>query len=342
MTKGLAHVAISSLSASTADAQSPFITGTQIQWAWDSTCLSALKKCPRFYQLKHLEGWRSRAESVHLRFGQLYHSGLQYYDVARTAGQDHESAVLETVRQLLVDMKDWDPDDNIKNRDGLMRTVIWYLDEFQMDPAKTVTLANGKPAVEVSFKFELDFGPNRHNPDDARDWDDADRVEEHNARQPPYMLCGHLDRIVVYNDELYVMDRKTTKWTLPSPRFFDQFHPDNQMSLYSLAGQLILGSTIKGIIIDAAQIAAGFSRFQRGFTHRSQSQLDEWFTDLHYWLGMAERYALGGYWPQNDTACDKYGGCEFRRICSLSPSARKRFLPSHWKKEELWNPLKPR
>jgi PD-(D/E)XK nuclease superfamily len=327
----LAHAAITKLSASSVDAESPFIPGTSIQYAWDSTCLGAFKKCPRYYQYKHIEGWQTLEESVHLRFGQLYHSCLQNYDVARNAGDEHEDAMRKAVRQLLVDMQGWDPDHGIKTRDTLMRTAIWYMDEFQMDTAKTVELANGKSAVEVSFKFELDFGP---------DWQEP--TDDTNSRFRSYLLCGHLDRIVLFNDELFVMDRKTTKFSLPSAYYFNSFEPDNQMSLYSVAGQLVLGNVIKGIIIDAAQVAVGFSKFVRGFTHRSQEQLGEWLVDLRHWLELAERYAVAGYWPQNDSSCDKYGGCEFRKICSLSPSARKRFLPSSHKKEELWNPLKPR
>jgi hypothetical protein len=61
----------------------PFLPDTQIQYAWDSTSLGWLKTCPRLYQYSMLEGWRSRGESVHLKFGQLYHSGLELYDKAR-------------------------------------------------------------------------------------------------------------------------------------------------------------------------------------------------------------------------------------------------------------------
>jgi hypothetical protein len=44
----------------------------------------------------------------------------------------------------------------------------------------------------------------------------------------------------------------------------------------------------------------------------------------------------------NDTACDKYGGCEFREVCSKSPSVRDKFLKADFKQEEPWNPLIPR
>ena len=54
---------------------------------------------------------------------------------------------------------------------------------------------------------------------------------------------------------------------------------------------------------------------------------------------------LVGYWPMNDTACDKFGGCRFRGICSKSPSVRERFLSTDYvklPKEDRWNPLRSR
>jgi len=140
------------------------------------------------------------------------------------------------------------------------------------------------------------------------------------------------------------MDRKTTGST-PSPYYFNQFEPNNQMTLYSLASQIVMSSPVRGVIIDAAQIAEGFSRFTRGFTYRTQDQLDEWLTDLKFWFAKAEDYAAEGYWPMNDTACDKFGGCRFREVCSKSPSVREQFLKSNFTKQEegeRWNPLKPR
>ena len=121
--------------------------------------------------------------------------------------------------------------------------------------------------------------------------------------------------------------------------------PNQIKRLYTLASQIILGSPIKGVIIDAAQILIGSSRFVRGFTYRTPDQLEEWTADLGLHLQLAEQYAVAGYWPQNDTACDKFGGCRFRQICSKSPQVREQFLRSNFDKlplEERWNPMKPR
>lgn len=307
---------------------SPFIEGTYVQYAWDSTSLEYIKRCPRLYYYEMIAGWKAPGENIHLRFGIEYHQGLHDYELAKAAGADHEEAVKEAVKQLLIRIHEWDPEPHTqseenKSRSNLVRTVIWYLDHYKDDPASTVILANGKPALEVSFRFNLehvaDFGNAKYN----------------------YVLCGHLDRIVNFQDQTFVMDRKTTAST-PGSYYFDQFDPHNQMTLYSLAGRIVLDSPLRGVIVDTAQVAVNFSRFVRSFTLRSEEQLDEWLHDLQYIFAAAETYAAEEYWPMNDTSCDKYGGCRYRTICRLPKSVRRNFLESNFVKGKPWNPLEVR
>jgi hypothetical protein len=308
------------------EVRSPFLPGTNIQFAWNSTCLGLLKTCPRLYQYVVIEGWGSRDESIHLRFGIEYHSALQDYAIARAAGTDHSAAIHETVRLLHRRVHDWNPDRNsragkYKNRETIAGLVIDYLDHFADDPAETFVLDDGSPAVELPFKFELDWGPAYGATPEPQTCDDPDA-----APLQPYLLSGHLDRVVNFNSDLYVMDRKTSMATLSS-YYFNQWSPSNQMTLYTLAGKIMLNSPIKGVIIDAAQVLLEKpNAFQRGFTYRTNDQLDEWLVDLRYWLHHAETYATNGYWPQNDTSCDKFGGCKFREVCSRSPQVREQYL----------------
>ncbi len=322
------------------EVQSPFLSGTNIQYAWDSTSLGYLKTCPRLYYYEMIEGWRGKEESVHLRFGIEYHHALQDYDLSRAANIKHMDAVHDVTRELLLRTSDFNPDHKTKTRESLVRTVIWYLDQYQNDPAETLILTDGTAAVEQSFRFELDYGPIQ---DLVRNPNDGLPEVNRNIHQP-YVLCGHLDKIVRFNDELFVMDHKTTAFE-PSSYYFNKFEPDNQMSLYTIAAKVVLDAPVRGVIIDAAQIKEDWSRFGRGFTFRTPDQLEEWLSDLRYWLTLAEQYAVAGNWPQNDTACDKFGGCRFRDICSKSPSVRERFLEGNFIKlpqEDRWNPLKAR
>src|SRR5215475_10234726 len=146
---------------------SPFLSGTNIQFAWDSTSLGWAKTCPRLYYYNMLCGYRPKDESVHLRFGIEYHTALEEYDYFRAAGADHDEAEHLAVADLVERLKDYkDPDgeyakpsEKVKTKENLLRTVIWYLEEFKNDAAQTYIKTDGKPAVEQSFRFELDFGP---------------------------------------------------------------------------------------------------------------------------------------------------------------------------------------
>lgn len=299
---------------------SPIIPGLQI--AWDSTSLGTLKECPRKYQYSIMLGKQPREISVHLSFGLYYHAALEWYDHQKSRGASHEEAFLSTVRKTLEITwnaklrRPWISDDKYKNRATLLRSVVWYLEQFAEDTVETIQLSNGKPAVELSFRLGLDHR--------------APSGEE-------YMICGHIDRLVMFNGRPFVLDRKTTKSQL-MPEFFDRFTPDNQMSTYAFASKIIYNTPTDGLIIDAAQIAIGFTRFQRGVVQRSESQLDDWFNDTLMWISMAEEFAQRQHWPQNDKSCSSYGGCPFRLVCAKPPSTRKLWLQQSYAKR-VWNPL---
>lgn len=315
---------------------SPFLPGTNVQYAWDSTSLGYLKTCARLYYLVMIEGWTAQDESVHLRFGIEYHHSLQGYDLLITAGIKHDDVVFDVVRDLMIRTAGWESEHATKNRWNLLRSVIWHLERYKDDGMKPIIRENGKPAVELSFRFELDWGPVEGG---YRTPKDGERFA-----YTPYILCGHLDRAVEVAGETYVEDYKTSTYA-PTSWYFKKFEPDNQMSLYSIAGKVILGTPVKGVIIDAAQVREDETNFGRGITMRTEEQQQEWLDDLHYWLALQEQYALHDRWPMNDTACDKFGGCRFREVCSKSPSVRERFLESTFIKqppEERWNPLKAR
>lgn len=299
-----------------------------LQLYWDSTSLGYLKTCPRLYQLSMtaLEpgvGFQARASNIHLLFGQVYHGALERYDHAKCDGKSHHEAEVMAVRWALQstwkDGRPWDSDDKNKNRMTLIRTIVWYLDHFEEDSLETIVLENGKPAVELSFRYETDIKS----------------VDGEN-----FILCGHIDRLVKFYEKIYVSDRKTTKSTL-GEHYFASFSPHNQFSGYTLAGKIVFKTPVSGLIVDAAQVGVNFSRFERQIIPRDEEQLIEWYNDLFYWLHEAERYARNNYWPMNDTSCDKFGGCVFRSVCSKSPRVRDLWLKSAFV-QRLWDPTQSR
>jgi hypothetical protein len=300
--------------------ESPFLPGTNIQFAWDSTSLELIKRCPRLYYYKMIVGYTSNEEDVNLRFGAEFHQAMHDYQLLIADEIEHDEALYLTLKDLLIRTDDWRPENKWKNRTFLVRSVIRYLDKYKDDPCVTVKRSDGTPAVELSFRLELDYGP---------------------IPEQPYLLCGHIDRMVEFNGTEFFMDYKTTT-TTPSDWYWGQFHPHNQMTLYTFASSVIFDTPIKGGIVRSGQIMMEDTRFTEGMTYRTEGEIEEWLFDLQHWLATAKSYATNGYWPMNDTACDKYGGCKFRDICSKSPNVREKFIKADFKEQPIWNPLRTR
>lgn len=304
----------------TVAAPSPFVAGTSLQFALDSTSIGYSKSCLRKYKLTIIDGWRKKDASVHLRFGGEFASALEFYNKFKVAeGCSHDDALDATVAETFARIVDWKSDHPKKNPYTLVRTIVWYLDNYENDPAEVLILEDGRPAVELSFKIELP-------------WEAAPGI--------PYILCGHLDKVVTYCGDILVADQKTTSGALGA-FYFAEYNPHIQMSTYTFASKMILGANVSGVMIDAAKIAVGFSEFARGFTMRTEAQLAEWLVDLKSWTSILSFAVTNDYWPMNEQSCHQYGGCVFREVCSQDPAVRQNYLETSFEKV-FWNPLIPR
>lgn len=300
-----------------------------VQFAWDATSLSNYERCPRYYQLVNILGYQQRDISVHLIFGGLYAAALEHYYKYLTEGMSVDEATVAVVRAAMIETWEYDLDEqgekipgsgqpwdsmhSTKTRETLIRSIVWYLDHFAKDETEVI-YTDGVPAVEYSFALPLDNG---------------------------IIWCGHIDRLVTYNDDPYVMDQKTSGTTISS-RFFQQFTPDIQMSGYTYAGKVMFNLPVKGVIIDAAQIAVGFTRFERGFVHRTEDQLDEWLENSMLNILRARADTEADRFPMNRQSCGNYGGCQFRNVCSASKSHSKRLLAADFVQRPRWDPLERR
>ena len=302
-----------------------------IQFGWDSTSIKSVEKCLRYYFYKHIEGWQPRRKSVHLLFGGWYASALESYHNYVAQGMPPEDAVHEVVAEVMIETWEYEADDagdpipgtghswesehNTKTRANLIRTIVWYLDQFgEDDTCQTVIMADGAAGVEHSFQLDVDNG---------------------------VIFSGHIDRLVEFGGKTYVQDQKTTGTTI-TQRFFNQFNPDTQMSMYTFAGKALFGVPVAGVMIDGAQIAVGFTRFERGFSYRDTGSLNEWYDDAMYHVETARHATRENFFPKNTASCGNYGGCEFRHVCSRSPSVREQFLKADFEKQPRWDPLESR
>lgn len=297
-----------------------------VQFGWDQTSIKLAEECFKKYQYRMLLGWRPRGTNVHLFFGGVYASALEHFHKYRAEGMDHDDALLTVVREALVatwiyeDNNDkvgapWQSDHNTKTRENLIRTIVWYFEHFKDDPTPTFILSNGKPAVEHSCKVPVDND---------------------------IIISAHIDRMVDYSNRILIQDQKTTGSTITS-YYFNQFNPDSQIAgTLPFVGRAAFKLPIKGVMVDAAQIAVGFSRFERGFVFVDDGSLDEWYDDTMEIILRAQTATRENYFPRNRSACHKYAGCEFRKVCAASPHVREQFLKADFEQGQRWDPLEAR
>lgn len=305
----------------------------RLQIALDSTSLGAFKTCPRFYYYSILLGLRRRGPAIDLDFGLAAHRIVELYHKLRFGGASHDEALESVVEDSL--LTTWDSeanrpkfDDPQKNRVSLTRLAVWYLDHYERSETgpRTLQLQSGVPAVELSFSFDSGLA----------------------IAGEPLLLCGHLDRLVEFNSEIWIPDLKTTRSALGT-RYAEQFTPDNQFTLYTLAGKIALGVPTRGVLLDAVQVGTNFVRFARFPIHRPQGILDEWLFALrNFWVPQIQRCAEDAaehtgispeqFYPQNDKACSMYGGCTFREVCGRAPRSRKPILEAEFEPRK-WDPV---
>lgn len=304
-----------------------------VQFGFDQTSIKLAEECLKKYQYVMLDGWRARGHNVHLFFGGIYASALEHFHKYRAEGIDFDEALINIVREALQATwiypepeikghaptpgtgEPWVSDHNTKTRENLIRTIVWYFEHFRDDPCQTVILSNGVPAVEHSFQLAVDNG---------------------------IIFSGHLDRLVNYSDSIYIQDQKTTATTI-TPRYFANYQPDTQITgMYPFAGRAVFKLPVKGVMIDAAQIAVGFSCFERGFIFTDDLSLDEWYDDTMELITRTQQATRDNHFPRNRSSCSKYAGCQFRNVCSKSPAVREQFLKADFEKGERWDPLEAR
>ena len=229
-----------------------FIPGTSLQWCYDSVSLKLLQGCLRKYDFKLLQGWQWTDLPPALAWGRDLHTCLETYHKCRAYGLDFETSMKRVARLAALLGEQLQSLDTSRTKETLVRSVVWYLDEYKDDPLKTAMLPNGKPAVELSFLlpiFDLEVGPTDELPEpDIREIEEWARQQEprvslsqvteilrggrklfgklvwSGADLPPEWVksfytitihfSGHIDRVVHFGDEVFVTDYKSSKYQL--------------------------------------------------------------------------------------------------------------------------------
>jgi hypothetical protein len=246
------------------------------------------------------------------------------YHKLRALGVEHSDSLLRCVRFAGLLGEYFSSLDTARTKESLIRTAVWYFDRFEHDPAETVILRDGTPAVEYSFTLPFT---------------ELDGVQLY--------LCGHMDRVVMFMGDLYVCDYKTTKHQMDD-KYVTQFKMSLQIRTYVAAAHILaehvsaIPQKPSGALIDGVQLGVNYTRFQRFPITFTSAEIDDFLKGLYMTVQEAWMYAEAGEYPTRETGCYAYGGtCAFLPVCSKPPAIRQRELEARFTKS-TWDPLQRR
>lgn len=272
------------------------------QVVWDASSLETFITCPTKYKYGYIDNLRSlRGRNAASYWGTAFHDGIEAYDTALfyevSRGDAVDFAVHTVVERYGHTLQG--ADNTSRNLDTLIRAVVWYDAHYADDKYETIASPDGTPALEEKFTVPL--------------WDGKHR------------LSGRIDALKSFENTLYVFDHKTTTTTI-GEYYFKDFRPSFQFICYIWAVRQFVEQPVRGVIINACQTAAGFARFGRSIYQVNEAELLEFEKEMTTYMEMADDMADASYWPRNPSSCGKYGGCDFRNVCSQSPEFRPTWL----------------
>ena len=271
------------------------------QTIWSSSYITVLQQCKRKYFYQTIQGWHPKQKSIDLTFGGFFSASVEMYWKLRFKDNSHNDALYQVVEAVMQETKKYTvfQTEELKTRKALVRAIIDYFDTYNETDIDEVTTAEQKFNILV-----------------------ADDI----------IFVGKLDLIKQIEDHVNILDQKTTRTNL-SPTWFKVWTPNNQMSMYLFAGQMIFPYPVHHIILDAVQIQKTGTKLMRGIVSRTRDELDDWVAGVIQEIQFAWQQDPNDEraWPQNPNACGYFKGCEFRDICSSSPKFRQAYLKQNFK-----------
>ena len=283
----------------------------------DNTMRTTFVSCPRKFYWEFIRKIGPSKTSIHLHFGACFAAGLETARLAfYEAGKSEADALHEGLLRILSEWGDYEPDERgNKNLPTCLLALEAYVEAhpFADDPIQPYITQNGKPAVEFTFAIPLDI---LHPGGEA------------------FLYAGRFDMLGIYNNQLFVVDEKTTSQLGPS--WMNSWDLRSQFTGYCWAAREhnlpVVGAVARGTCILAKEI-----KHADVITYRPDWQITRWYEQLHRDLARMVQAAEANTWDYSlaDT-CTAYGGCPYKRLCE-SPNP-ERYIPIYYT-ERTWNPL---
>lgn len=288
----------------------------------DNTMRTAWAECERKWSTRFLHHWASAVTNVHLHAGAAFASGME---AARLAyfleGKSSEDAIAAGWVKVIEEYGDFQPPPaSKKTAHNMGGALISYFDEYPLDtdPIRPVITRGGKPAVEFNFAIPLPI--------------------KHPETGDPILYCGRFDLLGEVNNQIYVVDEKTTQSGI-GEYWLNRYALSSQFTGYCWAanafGYPAVGAIVRGIGINKDSYKhAAIPLMRPAFL------IEEWYNQLLVDVqGMIASWEAQRFSADYASACGAYGGCQYLSACQIDPSRRDAFLSVNFVKNP-WIPLK--
>lgn len=299
----------------------------------DNSSLDLFSFCPRKFALRTAFALRSQQDSPYTSFGSAFHAGLKSY----YAGNNEHDCLKAFVERALADKSTLEItkvealDSKIeKSEYSIEFGVELFLQYMNVYPLEKEIfrpmVSEGVPYLEIGFSIDTNEG----------------------------VVIGVMDQVAELTDGvggIAIIEHKTTSKVLDD-KYFQNYNPNNQISMYLIACRELIGVEAKCCIINAIRVK-DYKRakekseqdqrlFSRRITSRTRESLDDRIKQMESILriirSLFETNDLSSFPMNAPSACYRYGMCEYLPICTArSESVARHFMENSFIQEK-WVP----
>lgn len=311
----------------------------------DNTRLGDYKKCPRFFYLRHIKGWRPQGTAIPLIFGLCWHDAMD----AVWIGYEKVKNGTITERDLVdISMMAFE---NTWIDNGMKPFADMDLQDFEMLGARTPMVAKEMITHYIEKR--------RHVLDEA----------ELLAAERPFAVplypdrtdvwyIGRRDKDIRLNGDLIIIEHKTTTEYKVDGGFktsyIEGWYPNSQCEGYIYAANIEYKERARYVWVDAALVHKKVhDAFRFIPVSAALSTMDAWLWEARDWSNRIESEmvrlhdtkpgaSIMSSFPRNTDQCNgKYGLCPFLNICrgysnpSIVEEAPAGYIHEPWNPFEL-------
>jgi hypothetical protein len=264
-----------------------------------------------------MEHWKPKAESVHLRAGKAFASGIE---VARREfyinGHPAPDAMGLGLEALIREYGTFDPPEGSpKSWDRMAGALEYYFEHYPLG-------SDGSPPIQVGQSHGIEFSF-------AEPLDIA-----HPTTGDPLLYTGRCDMVAKAFGGTFAYDEKTSSQLGAS--WLRQWEHRSQFTGYCWALRR-QGFQVDGVVVRGVSILKNDYGTAQAITYRADWEIERWYQQTLRDIRRMVDCWKEGYWDYNlDHSCTEYGGCPLQRVCK-SPD------PERWLEidftRRIWDPI---